>query len=255
MGICNSKDSKREKGVAPEQPKGDANSKPGPAVIQDQSSIQPPNGPPGEPEEIKSYESLPSGEEHSGSEEEYYPQDISPWNRGCSTWEAHNLSINYPSKNPLNPLDLLKLKTGPTAENIKSVYEYNEKCKINGAKPDETHIEWENPFRAKGTNLRTEPETNEGRQIYLDQLLTALYRSEDILYAQYKTMPGFEENNKDFYEKEHWKDWQLCTLGCWFKYRAMEFVHRTKKDYEFKYSHIKTIVMELEGGLNDDDEV
>jgi hypothetical protein len=154
----------------------------------------------------------------------------------------------------LNHLDLLELKTGPTAENIKSVYEYNEKCKINGSKPFETEINWENPFHAEGTDLRTEPVTNEGRQIYLDQLLTALYRSEDILYAQYKTMPGFEENNKDFYVYKHWESWQYDTLGSWFRDRAMEFEHRTKKDYEFKYSHIKTIVMELEGGLNDVEE-
>ena len=123
-------------------------------------------------------------------------------------------------------------------------------CKMSGAKPEETEVIWENPFYAKETDLWTEPVTNEGRQVYLDQLLTALYRCEDILYAQYKFMPGFEENNKAFYVHKHWEAWRYATLGSWFRDRAMEFMHRIKKDYEFKYFHIKTIVMKIEGGLD-----
>jgi hypothetical protein len=102
MGICKSKDAKREKEVAPEQHKDDANGKPGPAVIQDQSSTQPPTGPPAKPPveqvESKPYELVPPGEEHSESEERDDFGQAIRWDRECSTWEAHNLATNYPSK-------------------------------------------------------------------------------------------------------------------------------------------------------------
>jgi hypothetical protein len=185
MGICNSKDAKKEKGVAPEQPKGDRVGNPVYAVIDNQNDTDPPawlgGRIPAEAKEQYSVESTPPCSEINEGEQK---DEMNPWDRKCETWEALNLAINYPSKVPLADDDLIKLKTGPTAENMKKVHDWNEECKINGAKPIEEKIEWESPFHAKETDLWTEPVTNKERQVYLDQLLTALYRCEDILYAQ-----------------------------------------------------------------------
>jgi hypothetical protein len=185
MGICNSKHAKKEKGVTPEQPKGDRVGNPVYAVIDNQNVTYPlawlGGRIPPEAKEQYSVESTPPCSEIDEGEQK---DEMNPWDRKCETWEALNLAINYTSKVPLADDDLIILKSGPTAENVKKVHEWNEECKINGAKPIEEKIEWENPFHTKETDLWTEPVTNEERQVYLDQLLKALYRCEDILYAQ-----------------------------------------------------------------------
>jgi hypothetical protein len=85
MGICGSTNAKKERVVGPGQPKRDGNDKPGLAVIQNYSSIEPEKKIPAEPEEQNSVESTPPCSESNDGEQ---GDEMNLWDRGCETWEA-----------------------------------------------------------------------------------------------------------------------------------------------------------------------
>ena len=149
------------------------------------------------------------------------------------------------NKKPMADDDLRKYWNQPTDEMKEKCKAEKAEAKIKGFKPRALidYLSWKDLTKGKKdiSEYKDQIENkNLSEDEYCQKLVDECYNLEDMTYAQYKFKDGFEDNNKDFYERDHWND-EVSSPGGYLMEYMSEFEETSKEKYIWKYSHLETI--------------